>query len=94
LWKTKDINTFIEFIIPYITKLFKEKNAKTFKNKHFLLFSNLILQYKEVINKFKTISSTIRSELNYTFIVDFKMYTYFFETIANKNMFKRLKLYI
>jgi hypothetical protein len=43
LQKTKDIDTFIEFITLYITKLFKGKNAKTFKNKYFLVFSNLIL---------------------------------------------------
>jgi hypothetical protein len=42
LQKSNDINTFIEFTTPYITKLLKEKNAKTFENKHFLMFFNLI----------------------------------------------------
>jgi hypothetical protein len=52
-----------------------------------MFFFNLTLQYKDVINKFGVVTKSIKSELGNSFTADFGIFTYFFETIADKNTF-------
>jgi hypothetical protein len=62
----EDIDILIEFFAPYIVKLLDTNKVKKIENSFFARFLQLIiLQYQNIINKFRTIPlSKVRSKLS------------------------------
>jgi hypothetical protein len=83
----QDIDNIIEFTSPHILKSLSAKEAERVDNQIFVYVFKFLQTHKSVINKFGTISPSVRSNLEHSLFANFGMFTHFFDTIAETGGF-------
>jgi hypothetical protein len=83
----QDIDDIIEFASPHVLKALSAKEAEKVDNQVFNYVCRFLETHKSVINKFGTIPPSVKSDIEKSLSVDFGMFSYFFENIAENGGF-------
>jgi hypothetical protein len=78
----QDIDDIIEFASPHVLKTLSAKEAKKVDNQVFNYICRFLDTHKAVVNKFRTIPLSVKSDIEKSLSAEFGMFSHFFENIA------------
>jgi hypothetical protein len=88
----QDIDDIIKFTSPHILKTLSAKDVERIDNQVFAYIFRFLQTHKSIINKFRTIPPSIRSDIENSLSANFEMFTHFFKIIAENGSFLCLLL--